>query len=189
MPLSPKVGARKPGFTLIEILIVITIIGMLAGLIYGYAVPHYRERTYFTRASAELNTMANAVNLYVAKYNDYPADVTRGIPPGLEEFLQSQQGSNQWPNAPWPGSVFDYDNWPPDSNGPQQTYQISIRFCAAGDTATCKQNFPKESWVTSSWDSYSAVYYCLKGSCRSHQSKPMDYPGYCINCGNKSQFY
>lgn len=180
---------KSDGFTLIEIIMVIIVIGLIASFIYSYTVPRYRERSYLTRSTAELNTMAGALRLYVAKYNDYPDDVNRGIPPGVEEFLQSQQGNGNWPNAPWPGSVFDYDNWPPDSNGPQHTYQISIRFCNAGDTPTCKKNFPKEPWVTSSWDSNSSVYYCLKGSCRAHQTKPMNHPGYCINCTGKSQFY
>lgn len=179
------------GFTLIEVMIVIMVIGVLAAMTYSIIVPNWRERTYYSSALNQLNTMDNALNLYVAKYNDYPADVNRGIPPGIQEFIQTQQGNGNWPYAPWPGSVYDWDNWPPDpTNGPQQTYQISIRFCNAGDDATCKNNFPKESWVTSSWDSYSSVYYCIKGSCRAHQNFPQDHPGYCINCGTeKRQIY
>jgi hypothetical protein len=44
--------------------------------------------------------------------------------------------------------------------------------------------------ILNSWDSYSAMYYCVKGSCRSHQSKPINHPGFCINCGSsQSQIY
>jgi hypothetical protein len=162
---------------------------------YSFAVPKYKNRTYYTRAVSELNTLGNAATLYVAKYNDYPADVDRDIPADLKEFVQANGSNNSWPDAPWPGSVYDYDNWPPDSNGPQQTYQISVRFCNAGDDATCKANAQKylsgyaATATLNSWDSYSAVFYCIKGSCRSHQNKPMNHPGYCINCGNKSLFY
>lgn len=172
----------RGGFTLIELVVVLLVLSLLVVLTYSYAVPKYRERTYLTRSVSELNTMGNALTLYISKYNDYPADVVRNVPPGIQEFLQGQYASN-WPDAPWPGSVYDYDRW--DDIG---VIQISIRFCNAGDTPTCKKNFPAESWVDDSWDSYSAVYFCIKGSCRSHQSKPANWPGHCINCGGKSEF-
>lgn len=178
-----KLAKWRRGFTLIEIVVVISVIGILAGITYSYAVPKYRERTYLTRATAELNTMANALTLYVSKYNDYPAEVARNIPPGTQEFMQGQYVA-AWPDAPWPGSVYDYDRW--DDLG---IIQISIRFCPAGDTETCRKNFPDQPWVKENWDSNSSVYYCIKGACRSHQSQPADHPGYCINCGGKSQFF
>jgi prepilin-type N-terminal cleavage/methylation domain-containing protein len=180
---------KHTGFTLIEILVIITLLGLIAVITYSVAMPKWRDRTYYARSVSELNTMANAAHLYLAKYNEYPEDVNRSIPSGLMEFIQANGENGAWPDAPWPGSVYDWDNWPPDANGPEQTYQISIRFCPPGDTETCKQNFPKQAWVTDDWDSNSSVYFCLKGSCRSHQNKPMDHPGYCINCGNKSDFY
>jgi prepilin-type N-terminal cleavage/methylation domain-containing protein len=181
------------GFTLLEIMMVIFIIGALAAITYSYEVPKYRERTYFTRSNSELHTMANAVTLYLAKYNDYPPDVTRGIPAAMMEFIQANGQNNAWPLAPWPGGVYDYDYWTDwtyhdAGEAPGPIVQISVRFCNAGDTPTCKKNFPAEPWVTSSWDSYSSVYYCVHGPCRSHQTQPANHPGYCINCG-KAQFY
>lgn len=186
---------KYDGFTLIELVMVITIIGVLVAITYTVGVPKWRERTYYTRSISELNTMQNAMKLYLAKYNDYPPDVVRDVPAAMKEFIQSQEGNAAWPDAPFPGSVYDYDNWPPDSNGPQQTYQISIRMCNAGDDATCRANAKKylskyvDSATLNAWDSYSAMYYCLKGSCRSHQNKPMNWPGYCVNCGKQGQIY
>lgn len=180
---------KVAGFSLIELVIIIGVLAVLAALTYSYAVPKYRERTYYTRAVSEMHTQANALTLYVAKYNDYPADVTRDIAPGTEEFLQGQYEEG-WPDAPWPGSVFDYDRW--DDIG---VVQISTRFCSPGDTPTCFANANKylkgiaSDNALANWDAWSSVYYCIKGLCRSHQSKPADHPGYCINCGNKSQFY
>lgn len=182
------------GFTLVEIVVVIVVLGILAGITYSYGVPKYRERTYYTRSISELNTMGNAMTLYIAKYNDYPADVTRGLPSGLKEFVQGQY-SDDWPDAPFPGSVYDYDNWPPDANGPNHTYQISIRFCDAGQDAICQANAKKylKGYVTdtvlNAWDSNSSMYLCLKGSCRSHQNSPLNHPGYCVNCGGGSKIF
>ncbi len=186
---------EKNGFTLVEIMIVIVVLGVLAGLVYGLVLSRSRARTYYTRTISELNTMGNALSLYVTKYNDYPPDVSRDIPAGMKEFIQSQQGNAAWPDAPYPGSVYDYDNWPPDAYGPQQTYQISVRMCNIGDDAGCKANAKK--WLSDyvpaatldNWDSSSAMYYCIKGSCRSHQSKPMNHPGFCVNCGGKSYIF
>jgi len=170
------------GFTLIELVIIIAVIGSLMAFTYSYAVPKYRERTYFLRANSELHTLGNALTLYVSKYNDYPAEVGSGIPPGIQEFLQ-QNTNNVWPNAPWPGSTYDYDRW--DDLG---VIQMTIHFCNVGDEAACQKHFPDESWVTSSWDSYSTVYFCVKGPCRASHDKPADHPSFCVNCA-KGQFY
>ncbi|MDB5168934.1 MAG: hypothetical protein JWO41_290 [Candidatus Saccharibacteria bacterium] len=178
------------GFTLVEIIIVISVMGILAIISATTVIPNWHERTYFSRSVSELNTMGNAVQLYVAKYNSYPADQSRGIPASLMEFIQANGQNNNWPNAPWPGSYYDWENWPADTaNGYAQTYQVSIRFCDSGDEATCKKNFPKEKWVDSSWDSYSSVYYCISGSCRAHQNYPITHAGYCINCGTAKDIY
>lgn len=175
---------------------VITLLGILAGITYSFAVPRWRERTYYTRSVAELSSIANGMKLYVAKYNDFPADTNRNLPSGIQEFVQGQEAAADWPTAPFPGSVYDWDNWPPDGNGPQQTYQVSIRFCDIGDDAGCK-NLAKKylkgrvpETTLDAWDSNSSMYYCIRGSCRPHQNKPMNHPGFCINCGDsKSQIY
>lgn len=157
---------------------VMVVIGILSSLVL-ISTRDARERTYETSANAEMNTMANAVRLYVQKYNEYPDDVNRDIPSVLNEFLDVEE---DWPDAPWPGSVFDYENW---DGG--DTIQISIRFCPiGGPLGDCQ--FPDEPWVTANWDVQSSAFFCIyeapgSGSCRSHSSRPVDHPGHCVNCG------
>lgn len=158
------------------------IIGLLI-VGYTYVSTSRKDRAYALRAQGELITMANAVKLYVQEYNEYPADVNRSLPPGIEQFIGAGQINSSWPAAPWPGSVYDYENW---DGG--DTIQVSIRFCNAGDDATCKasaQKFLKglvEQSVLDSWDSHSSVYYCIKeGSCRSHSDRPANHPGFQID--------
>ncbi len=173
--------SKPSAFTLAEVLIVITVIGILATLVYITIIPNWRERTYKNTAFAEVNTMANAARLYLEKYNTWPPDVNRALPAELNEFLDINEA---WPDAPWPGSVYDWDNW--TING-DQIIQISIRFCPiGGPLSAC--NFPDEPWATN-FDVQSAVFYCIKDTlanpCRSHVAKPPDHPGYCINCAKK----
>lgn len=167
--------ARDGGFTLIELLVVISIIGILATMLMPLYV-NARKAAYTARAKAELRNIAVALERYAIDNGGYPPDVSRNLPPGLEKYL----APGTWPAAPWPGSVYDWDNWaasdmayPPNT----QTYQISIRFCT--DINTC--SFPNETWAAG-FDYYSAVYYCVSGSCRAHSSQPTDHAGYCINC-------
>ena len=171
---------RSEAFTVVEILIVITVLGILATLVYTN-VYLARDKAYEARSQTEFQTMVNALKLYVAKNNVYPADASRDVPPGIQEFVSPTGTGDNWPDAPWPDSVYDYEAWNIDtSNSDTETYQISIRFCAA-DGTNCK--FPKEDWAAA-FDEKSAYYYCLKGYCRAHSDRPYTHPGYCVNCPN-----
>jgi len=168
-PFSPYAG-----FTLIELLVVIAVIGLLAAYIIVNLVQS-REHAYLARAHAETRSIGQAIELYYSEHDDYPADVSRGLPNGLEEFL----GSGDWPKGPWPGSEYDWDHWDDPDTG-EKIYQISIRFCPiGGDLSQCR--FPNQIWAEN-FNVNSAVYYCLAGECRAHISNPVDYPGYCLNC-------
>ncbi|TSC69071.1 MAG: hypothetical protein G01um101456_366 [Parcubacteria group bacterium Gr01-1014_56] len=170
--------SNKPsGFTLVELLIVIAIIGILASIIFP-AVQSARDKAYLSRAKAEFRSINTALEMYAANQGSYPPDANRDMPPGLEAYL----GTGNWPKAPWPGSLYDWDAWAPGDlsfDPKEQVYQISIRFCPAGQPTQC--TFPNEPWAQN-FDYYSAAYYCIAGPCRAHSDQPPTHPGYCLNC-------
>ncbi len=64
---------RKKGFTLVELLIVIAIIAILAGI----AIPNYLEaqtRSKLSRCKADMRTLSIAIESYAVEYNSYPPD-------------------------------------------------------------------------------------------------------------------
>lgn len=169
---------KQTGFTLIELLVVIAIVGLLATIVLS-SIKVAKDKTYFSRALTEFKSMATALQYYLIDYDQYPADVSRDLPPGLGQYLAGQNISS-WPSAPWPNSVYDWDNWDDPNTPGAKIYQISIRFCPIGaQISQC--SFPKESWA-SNFGVDSAVYYCIEGSCRPHINQPVTYPGYCVNC-------
>ncbi len=164
----------KKGFSIIELLVVISIIGYLAYIVIG-SLNTAREKGNMSRARQELKNVAQALELYAIDHGGYPPDVARGLPNGIEAYLPG----GVWPTAVWPGSVFDWDNGVDSSSG-LPIYQISIRFCPAGGPLSACQ-FPPESWAAN-FDVNSSLYYCVQGACRAHLDEVVNYPGYCINC-------
>lgn len=169
---------KERGFTLLELLVVISIIGILSALLFP-AFSSARNSAYYSRTKAEVKSISSALEMYANNNGGaYPADADRNIPPGLESYVA---GKN-WPQAPWPGSIYDWDAWAPADlsyEPKQQIYQLSIRFCPLNLPELCK--FPSESWAQN-FDYYSSVYFCVSGPCRAHSSQPVTHPGLCLNC-------
>ncbi|MFA6094696.1 MAG: prepilin-type N-terminal cleavage/methylation domain-containing protein [Candidatus Paceibacterota bacterium] len=167
------------GFTLIELLVTIAIISILASFVLS-SFSSAKQRAYQSRALAEFKSMATALELYYGDYGQYPPDASRNIPSGLENYLATS-GGDRWPDAPWPGSIYDWENWVDPDDSTKKIYQISVRFCpAGGPLEACV--FPNLSWADG-FDIDSSMYYCLEGACRSHVNQSVSYPGYCVNCG------
>ena len=84
-----KLNARnEAGFTLIELMIVIAIIGILAAI----AIPQfnaYRARSYNAGALADLRNIETAVEAYYVDYQHYPTAIT---PTGGGTVLNTNYG-------------------------------------------------------------------------------------------------
>ena len=87
---------RRAGFTLIEILLVVVIIGMLATIV-SVSVPKHMERARVSKARADIEGLSMAVNSYYMEFGKFPtslSDLTSGDDPVLEKAI---------PNDPWGG--------------------------------------------------------------------------------------
>lgn len=184
------------GFTVVEILIVISIIGILAAITYS-TLTNSPDKARLAKADSDLKTLANAVNLYRTKYNTFPADSPEaGLPSSINEFISDY--NNSWPNGPWVGSLYDYDSWRIDTTntpaGSIDTVQVSIRFCTYqqylnNGSSYCNNNAKAthQSWATNFVSNDNAYYFCIKGYCRPNQSIDITTTaGYCINCPNNT---
>lgn len=106
---------KQTGFTLVEMLVVIAIIGILAALL----LPAVGSAIRAARVSAialEINNMSNALEAYKGKYGDYPPDfsnraavqahVRKAFPRNTLNLNPNLADSTSWYNTyPWSGSV------------------------------------------------------------------------------------
>ena len=169
------VNTNGRGFTIVELLIVIVVVAILAAIVIA-TFNGVTNQAYASRSKSELASLGKAVQLFQADNGRYPTDVSRGIPAEIVSYINGS--SDNWPNAPWPDSVYDYDYF--IGSDSQPVAQISIRFCpASGPISAC--NFPNEPWAAD-FDVDSSAYWCVIGQCRAHPSQLDSYPGHCINC-------
>ena len=141
-----------------------------------------RQSAQYAHALGELRQIEPALYFYKEDHNhQFPADVDRSLPPGLESYLNNPNDAGAWPDAPFKNSVYDWENWEPsDLTHPpyEQVQQISVRFCDInGNNCT----FPDFDWTTG-FDANSSMYYCIEGPCRPHASELISHPGHCVNC-------
>lgn len=92
---------RQHGFTLIEIMIVVVIIGLLAGLVAVNLIPQ-AEKAKRTAARASMKQIENALEMYKLDTGKYP-----GSDSGLQELIRPSNGQPPYikggklPKDPW----------------------------------------------------------------------------------------
>ena len=100
-PARPRRAPRKRqrGLTLIEILVVVTILGLIAGIV-GITVANQLEDAKIDTANIQLNNIGDALDLYKIKFNRYPT-TAEGLqvlskPPGGKKPLMETIPKDPW---------------------------------------------------------------------------------------------
>lgn len=102
---------NEQGFTLVELLLVITIIGVLAGVgVTGYR--NFQERAYKAAADAAWRDLQVAINLYEAEKGEFPSS------DGSDETVKAIESQLNPPPEPLKTDLSQaYGGAPPTSNG------------------------------------------------------------------------
>lgn len=92
-----KRGSRRNGFTLVELMVVIVIIGLLATVVMINVMPS-QDRAMTTKARADIATLSQAMEMYRLETMRYPSS--------LEALAQSRPGGGggfvrNLPEDPW----------------------------------------------------------------------------------------
>lgn len=107
-PLIFRVRDARRAFTLIELLTVMAIIGILAGITFG-VVKGVQERAAISQCRTELAALGTALESYKKQYGDYPqagSGVWIGLTSNETRLLQGLVGKRGPLGATIPGRLF-----------------------------------------------------------------------------------
>jgi general secretion pathway protein G len=95
----------SPGFTLVEMLVVLTIIGLIAGLV-GPRVLSYLSESRTKAARLQIESFGSALDLFYVDAGRYPTTSE-----GLDALVKRPSGVDLW-NGPYvKGSRVPFDPW------------------------------------------------------------------------------
>jgi len=124
-PTNPKHRNAQAGFTLVEMMVVIVIIGLLATVVVINVLPS-QDRAMLEKANADVRLLDQAVEMYRLDNFNYPR-IEDGLqalitaPAGLDRAERYRTGGyiRQLPNDPW-GNAYQYIF--PGEHGPFDIY-------------------------------------------------------------------
>lgn len=140
----------KAGFTLIEVLVVVSIIGLLASAVL-VGLGGFRSRGRDARRLTDLKSLQNGLELYYARSSAYPV--------GLADLLTAGIGVSKLPKDPAAGADYFYSYATADKQG----YVLAAKLDAtAGDALFSDSNTTVVVGnYTGTVTSCAAPYYCV----------------------------
>ena len=97
--------SRKAGFTLVELLVAVSIVGILAGL----AIPNMKAvllRARATQLAGDMEVVRVAAQSYNSEHHSWPPETAAGaVPAGLVPYLPDNYSFDR------DGYQLDYENW------------------------------------------------------------------------------
>jgi len=112
-------ASQRQGFTLVELMVVIVIIGLLATVVAINVLPS-QDRAMVTKAKADIATLEQAIETYRLDNLDFPTDLQSLVaaPAGLAQPERYRQGGyvRRLPEDPW-GNPYQYRR--PSAHGGQ----------------------------------------------------------------------
>jgi general secretion pathway protein G len=135
--ISPRAPKRQHGFTLIEIMVVVIIIGLLAAIVAPNVIGRVDDAKV-TRAKADIGQIENALKFYRLDNFAYPSSeqglealVTKPNDPNVKNWKPGGYLDNA-PKDPW-GNPYLYLN--PGNNGEIDVYTLGADGRPGGEGA------------------------------------------------------
>ncbi|MGB5166386.1 MAG: type II secretion system major pseudopilin GspG [Woeseiaceae bacterium] len=135
--ISPRAQLRQQGFTLIEIMVVVIIIGLLAAIVAPNVIGRVDDAK-ITRAKADIGQIENALKFYRLDNFAYPSSeqglealVTKPNDPNVKNWKPGGYLDNA-PKDPW-GNPYLYLN--PGNNGEIDVYTLGADGRPGGEAA------------------------------------------------------
>ena len=130
----PNLNPKQHGFTIVELLIVIIVIGILAGLVLNN-ISGARGKARDSQRIADLTNLSSKLEEYYNDNGGYPNTFTASTLPGIDpEALKDPLGNAITINSPVSDQAVAQGSSAPTANGPNYKY---IPYPTGCNSVTC----------------------------------------------------